>query len=210
MRTDSKQLSDDEIEIKIQSNEVIVTTGYSEKETGFGSDYLGSGEKEIVIDVSSLDLALKEGDLKVRLVDQGKELVSLTTFIEKEGEINAEKVVYNKSLNIPSQSPTQELENNNETFTLPLEALELTSEEKAILSNEFGNFSVETKEAILKNGFIVIKYELGGYWVEYSYDSSLDNETLNSFIEADKTKWLKDIAIVISQGKEPEKILTGF
>ena len=192
VKTDTKQLSDDEIDLEIKGNEIIVTTTYTEKESGFGNEYLGQKEKEIVIDLSKLDLILAEGDLKASIVDQGQELLSVKTTIE-EGEVVAEQI---QTQNNSNSTKVLEIE-ENETF-VPLETSELTLEERTILENEFGNFSLEAKESVLKNGFIVIRYELGKYWVEYSYDADLSNETLASFMEADKIKWLKDVAKTIA------------
>ena len=219
VKTDSKQLSDDDARLEIQGNEVTVTTSYSEDDSGFGKDYLGSDKKEIVIDISKLDLNLTEGNLKVSLVDQGQELMSLTTPIEGEGEIVAEDFAEETNpeqlptLNVTNQAP--ELEVNatfnitNSTFIPPSE-IELTEEEKSTLITEFGNISVEAKEATLKNGFITIRYELGDYWVEHSYDANLNNETLDLFMEADRVKWLKDIAKKLSQEEENRKNLEDF
>ena len=208
VKTGSKQLNDNDVELKIEGGEAIVTTSYSEDDSGFGSDYLGTDKKELTIDLSKLNLVFEEGDLKVSIVDQGQELMFLTTTAQEEGEIVAEKIIpETEKSSITNQTEESE---TNVTFIPPLEILELTPEERSVLTNEFGNFSVEAKEAMLKNGFITIRHELGNYWVEHSYDASLGNETLGLFMEHDKVKWLKDIARALSQEEEPEKNLEEF
>jgi tRNA(His) 5'-end guanylyltransferase len=80
----------------------------------------------------------------------------------------------------------------------------LTDEEKAILIQEFGDVNIEVTEAKSKNGFIVVRYEIGDYWAEYSYDENLGEE-LEFFMEQDRIKWLKDIVNKISEVEEPEE-----
>jgi len=71
---------------------------------------------------------------------------------------------------------------------------QLTEQEKGILNQEFGNYSIQTTKSELFNGRYVIGYQLGDYNIEYSYDSNLSSETLKTQIENDKIKWLRDIA----------------
>ncbi len=210
VKTDSTQLDDSEINLQINGNEVTVTTSYSEKESGFGSGYVGSGKKDIMIDISSLGIVLTPGDLNVHIVDQGQNLVSLTAYIKEEGVVSTSP--------IPApivEEPVIPLEKNltileNVTANVSVAPLELTAEERAVLTKEFGNLSVEVKEATSKNGFIIVRYVIGDYWVENSYDEKLNNETLKTFMDADRTKWLKDIAESLSAKEIPEKNLTGF
>ena len=82
---------------------------------------------------------------------------------------------------------------------------DLTDSERAILLDEFGNLSVEVTEAKAKNGFIVVRYELGDYWVEYSYNEDLDEADLEFFMERDRVKWLKDLANKFSTEEELEE-----
>ena len=214
VKTDSKQLDDDQIILITNGNEITVTTDYSEKETGFGSDYSGSGGKEITIDVSNLGLVLTPGDLKISVVDQGQEIISLTTLIKDEGTVSATEIVETPSKPEQTTTPTEQqtLPSVNVTPNLPdiNPNIELTSEERAVLTKEFGNLSVQVAEAKSKNGFVIIRYELGDYWVEHSYDEKLSNETLNSYMERDRIKWLKDIASNLLSQEVPEKNLNEF
>src|SRR3989344_1608020 len=69
VRTESKKISDDNVNIKIDVSNAIVTTSYFEKESGFGEEYLGDNEKEISIDITKLNFTPKEGGLSIRLVN---------------------------------------------------------------------------------------------------------------------------------------------
>ena len=206
VRTDFEQLSDGWIFLTIEGNEVIVNTDYSEFEKGFGEEYLGGVGKELVIDLSELGLVLEPGDLKVSLVNNQEEIVSLTTTLD-EGDVDASEII--------SEEPAQEPIDGEQTPpqpkpTITITSINLTDLERAVLIEEFGNAALEVKEAKLKKGFIVVRYELGTYWVEHSYREELDNATLESFMERDRIKWLKDIAKRLSEEEEPEIELEGF
>jgi hypothetical protein len=196
VKTDFKQLDDNQITLKTEGNEVTVTTDYTEKEKGFGSDYKGSGSKEITIDVSDLNLVLTEGNLKVSIVNQGQELISVETLIKNEGDVTATEIVKEQPVN--EQLPVNVINSS-------IVSAELTSEEKAVLTKEFGSLSVQVGDAKLKNGFIVVRYVFGNRWIENSYSSELSNATLYSSMELDKVKWLKDIAKSLSPEKVPEE-----
>ena len=204
-------------------NGITITTSYSEIEEGFGENYLSDEYKEKIIDLSKLELNLESGNLKLSILDPQAEieLLSLNTVLGEEQpseeipqEISSEPE--ESSLPIPSES--QEIEDIEETLDeieriviVPSLILDLTTEERNILIEKFGNnFSVIITEAIEKNEWITIRHELGNYWAENSYIYNLDKETLNSFIERDRIKWLKDIAFSLSQQANSEKNLNEF
>jgi hypothetical protein len=90
--------------------------------------------------------------------------------------------------------------NNNSKLKIVKENLpDLTEEEKNILSQKLGNFSIETVKSELFNGRYVLGYRFGDFTIEYSYDSDLSKQNLDSQIEYDKIKWLKDISEKLSQ-----------
>ena len=207
--TDSKQLSDSNVNLEVKGSEVIVTTEYYETESGFGKDYLGNSSKDILVDISKLGLILNPGDLKVSLVDSGQEILSLSTILEQ-GKVSANKTIEQPVPEIKENISAIEInQTTTETIFLP-EVFELTEAERAVLTKAFGNASVEVKEAVEKRRFIIIRYELGNYWIENSYSSNLSSDTLKSFMERDKIKWLKDIAKSLSQTEEPGKELQEF
>ena len=200
VRTDSEQLSDNEVELRIIDNKVIVTTDYSEIEEGFGEEYLGEITKDLVVDLSELGLVLEPGNLKVSLINNQEEIVSLTTTLG-EGKVDASEIISEE----PAQEPIQE---SISITTITSE--NLTDLERAVLIEEFGDAVLKMKEAKSKNGFIIVRYELGSYWVEHSYGEELDNATLESFMEGDRIKWLKDIAKKLSEETQTEEQVEGF
>jgi len=208
----TKQLADKDVTISTEGNKIIVTTQYTEDEIGFGDDYIGEKTKKIDIDLNSLNLTLQPGALVVSVIYHSEELVSLRTTIN-----DSDKSISDKAAIIPettkqeqnlAQTPENTVNNEingTEKNIIPLQKLELTSEEKNALMEKFGNISLVIKTAKEKNGFIIVRYELGNFWIEYSYSSELDNETLKTFMEADKIKWLKDLAQNLLQPKELER-----
>ena len=117
-------------------------------------------------------------DDTIKIVYQGNNIVISTNYSEN------------------VKSNTSELNVTSEPVNFNVEPL--NDNEQEILNKEFGNFSVQTTKSELFNGRYIIRYQLGDYNIEYSYDSSLNNETLRSQIENDKTKWLRDIANKLS------------
>ncbi len=199
VKTNSKQLSDHDVELKIESGEVFVTTNYSEIEKGFGEDYLGSKSKEIIIDISSLDLILEQGNLEISFIDSNQEIISLSTLLI-EGEIDANETISELTPEIPETNYGIETE-----IYVPEVIIGLTEQERAVLIEKFGD-SLKVKEAPPKRGFIKIRYEFSSeYWVEFNYDSNLNKETLELFMDRDRTEWLIDIVKSLSEEPETEE-----
>lgn len=95
----------------------------------------------------------------------------------------------NYSESIPSNATSEKINFNIEP---------LNDQEKEILNKEFGNVSIQTTKSELFNGRYIVGYQLGDYNIEYSYDPNLNNETLKSQVEIDKTKWLRDLVNKLS------------
>jgi hypothetical protein len=136
-------------------------------------------------------LILEPGELEVKLNYNQIEIISLTTLLE-EGDV------------VASEAP-EEIEEIQTETNLTIISDDLSEEERAILIREFGDISLEVREATSKKGFIIVRYELGDYWVEHSYSEELDQATLESFMERDRVKWLKDIVRRLSEQEEPEE-----
>jgi len=195
--TASEQLSEDDVSLTTEGTLVSVSTSYSEKEEGFGSSYSGEKIKALAINLNDLNLLLEKGELKIGIFYEGEEIASLETTI-------GGGTVSNESQTIAPSAPQIPETITNETFKEPETAAvipvinyttELTAEERTVLEKEFGNISLEVKEEKTKNGFIIIRYELReDTWVNYSYSSDLDSNTLNSFMQQDRIKWLRDLA----------------
>lgn len=220
VETDFGKLSDDMIELNIEENKAIITTSYSEIKYGFGEDYLGNEQKEILIDLSGFDMIFEQGELKVSLVYNAEELISMITFLET-GEVITETPVSEEPEEeiVPEeiQNITPIIENRTEVNlttepNVTVETVEaiLTDEEKAILTGEFGNVSVEITEAKIKKNKIIIRYEIRDYWFEASYDASLSQEDFEAQREADKIKWLKDIVKSLTEQATTSQEVPGL
>ncbi|GIU68268.1 MAG: hypothetical protein KatS3mg001_118 [Candidatus Pacearchaeota archaeon] len=201
VRTDSKILDDNEIKISLEKNNAVVSTNYFETEKGFGKDYLGNKTKNIEIDLSKLSLFLEPGSLKISLKSNNTELIYLTTTLEQ-GSLKL-----NETANQTSKTEKQQEESSltkeetsltnlttNTNFTILNSTNELTAEEKEILEREFGSTKVQIKEAREINNRLILRYEIGNQWIEFSYDKNIDNETLQKLISKDTNLWLKDLA----------------
>ncbi len=101
--------------------------------------------------------------------------------------------------NIQNQTQTNISQTNSTQAIINFDVAPLTSDEEKILENQFGNYSIETTKSELFNGKYILGYQLGDYNIEYSYDPSINNETLKTQIENDKIKWLRDIVNQISK-----------
>ncbi len=194
--------SSQDVELDIDNGVATVTTSYSEEEEGFGEDYLGDGGKVLDIDLSELDLLFWEEELKISLVYGEEEIISLLTQL---GETEEEETIEEESEDetFEEENESLEIEQNitsNETEQIIEEvAFALTDGEREILVEKFGEVSVEITKAELVNGRIVLRYELGDYWFEPSYDSELSEEDLKLQMESDEINWLKDMANTLSQ-----------
>tara|TARA_Y100000310_G_scaffold332386_1_gene407862 strand:- start:5975 stop:7375 length:1401 start_codon:yes stop_codon:yes gene_type:complete len=191
VKTDSEELSNNEIDLDVKGNKVIVTTTYSKTEQGFGENYLGNNaRKTLAIDLSKLNFTAEPGELKVGLVYENEEIISLSTLLV-EGEISVEN----------------ETEINLSTTNI---ANRLTEEEREILVNEFGNVSLEITKAEKTSQGIIVRFEIKDFWVEHSYDSEISDEKLEEQINKDKTNFLKDLARKFSKQEIQKQEIEGL
>jgi len=209
-----EEIKESLLSLTIEDNKIIVTTDYLEIKEGYGKDYFGDNEERVSLDLSALNLFLEEGDLTVKLVYGEEEIVKLSTVLNAGKEISEEVIIeeeeseLGEELNetiIESNSTLVEINqtsNESTNFLFKDVGDSLTSKDKDILVSEFGNISLETIKSELVNGRIILEYKIGEYSVEYSYDSYLDNETLNIQMEKDRIKFLKDIASSIYVEKD--------
>ncbi len=223
VKTGEKQLEDSDVQIEINENEFIVSTSYSEKEKGFGEEYLGEKEMDITIELGNLGLLLEQGNLRIAIIYNDKEIASMETIVGQ-AEISAEETIETSSENSEQDQETNQNQAQQTTIgqpepaevnTAPNETSEnisitifetnLTKAEREVLIEKFGNFSLDVSKAKEKNGFIIVRHGLGDFWIEYSYSSDISNEALNYFIETDKIKFLKGIAQSFLQPEETEK-----
>lgn len=229
------ELADDDItDISVINNHVIVTTEYSEDILGFGEDYLGDGAEIISIDLSQLGVALSGDVVSVRLVYEDTDLVSVSTSLgEEETEVPDEELVANESeeevspeINVTNQTEistnisnqtiiNQTLENiteiSNATQEVVVIAEEvLTSSEREVLEDKFGEVVVKVTNAKKVNDRIKVNFAIGSYSVDHSYSDSLTSEELVEWMERDRIRFLKDIADVLSAEKSSSKDVEGI
>jgi hypothetical protein len=103
------------------------------------------------------------------------------------------------------KADSEEIKNNNTLIITGENNPVLNSEEENVLAEHFGNYSIQTIKSELFNNRYILGYKLGEFTIEYSYDSSISNESLKMQTEKDKIKWLKDISGKLT---EKEKVHT--
>jgi hypothetical protein len=181
VKVGSTKLSEDVLNLDVSNGVVSVTTEYFEVEQGFGEKFLAGEGESLDIDLSALGLVFGQGDLKVSLIYGEEEIVSLTVFLE-EGIIESEE----------APEVLEEVEANVTEENVSIESKNLTEIQIGALVEEFGEVSVKTTKSELVGDRLVVRYELGQYWVEYSYD--YDDVNLESLVEAERVAWLSDLA----------------
>ncbi len=188
VRTDTKELSVSDLQVFIQENSVIIKTNYYEETHGFGKNYIGKNMENININLSALNLSFKDKSLGIKLVHGDKEIKSFKV---------------NLGDSFLESSDNETMEDANELI------YSLTDSEKKILSDEFGNESINQNAREYKD-WIIVSLKLGSYEVEYSYNKDLSRADLNSLIEKDKINWLRDISNEITKEETPSFKLDEF
>ncbi len=227
--TETENLSDDEITLKIDKKKngkktAMITTKYVLTEKGFGEEYLSKKQtKSFSINLSSLDLVLEPGELNIKLSYGDEEIVSYKTQL-KEGVIEGNNLTEENVTDEIDLNETEEIEINetnmtglNETnvtlnitnVSLQIEPISLTDSELEILVEEFGNATIGQTARAYKQ-WIIVKYSLRDYEIEYSYYANLSESVLNSLMENDKNNWLKDIANEISKESSSSTSLSNL
>ena len=120
--------SSKDIEFKIKGNSLIVTTDYSEVESGFGEDFLGELELELKINLTELNLVASEGNLEVVVLYDEMEIVSAVEKISVFEEVEVEE---NETVIVPENNITIV----NET---------IVPENNVTVVNGTSNFTIET------------------------------------------------------------------
>lgn len=206
VKTNSKELSNGEIDLNIEGNKVIVTTTYSKTEKGFGQDYVGNNTKKILfINLSKLNFIPKQGDLKISLVYGNETIVSLKTSLV-EGKISTENKTIKTEVNLTNITLVNVTESNmsivnitENNITIIKVSSNLTKAERDVLVNEFGNVSVEITKAEKTPQGTIVRFEINNFWVEHSYDSEISDEKLKKQVKEDRIKFLKDLSKKFSQ-----------
>ena len=190
--------SSKDVEMSIKENDIVVTTDYVEYEEGFGEEYVGADyADELVVDLSKLNFIANKPEMAVSLVYGSEEIISLTVDLD-EGLVSKKEIKKQNNETVLKKDLANETVLNESIIKVLPGAL--SDEEKQVLINKFGNVSMEMTKAEVFNERLILKYELGSLWIEYSYDyPGKINEKLASQIEEDKIKWLRDLADRFSQ-----------
>ena len=213
--------SEHEINLNIEGGEAVISTDYSETEIGFGKEFLGNEKREIIIDLSSLKIPAESGVIAMSLAYNGIIIASVADTLSVESPI-----VKNESerpeLNIPESNITTETNlTSNETLVLENETnatiyaenisdYALTDEERAVLKLKTGADSVYITKSEIINGRLVIRFEIGEYWLENSYNADSDKEKLDSEISLDRARWIKLLAEKLSETEEENEIIKEY
>ena len=208
VKTDSKQLSDNDINLEFTEDKAILTTDYAESLEGFGQDYLTETTgKQIRIDLNNLGLEAEPGELDVSLIYGADTIINVKTTLV----IGETAEVENKTILVQNATSNETINYINSTIERLFLSDVLSEDERKILIDKFGEESVNTTKAELFNDRLIVKHEIGDYWIEYSYDykDKEISDVLEQEIERDMIRWLKDIARQLTKQKaEAEKIET--
>ncbi len=198
VKTDSNKLPDKTIILKFEEGKVVVEVEYVKVSEGFGENYLGDKEKVLSLAIPS-EINLSQG-YNVKLVYSAEQNLEIQT------QENNEIIISNQeSLNESFE------EQNTSNLTLEIDLVNteaLTPQEKEFLKTTLGDIAIQTTKSELSNGRYVIGYVFGDYTIEYSYDASLDENLLDSQIEKDRVKWLKDIYNSLIEEEQASKEVT--
>jgi len=129
--------------------------------------------------------------LIVKLVYNGTEIISSSLNLEQAGvEVTS------------TANATAEPEKIREIKIENIEDFILTENEKSILINETGTDEAKITKAEAGNNRLTVKYEIGKYWLEYSYNyPNQITDNLKSQIDLDKAKFAKKLAVRFIEGK---------
>jgi hypothetical protein len=185
--------SEHDVDLSVVDGKLVVTTDYSESIEGFGNEYIGEENYNLEIDLSSLGLENEEGELKIYVKYGDEEIASTSTQLSNViPEVSEEVIDVNETLEDLNES----LEEWNETFvnvteSVNLSKYDLSQEELFILTSKTGAKEVLITKSEIVNEKLIIRFEIGNYWIEKSYDPYSE---LDDLIELDRVKWVKNLA----------------
>ena len=197
-----QKINDSYIQLEKEGEIVKIKTSYYNSTTGFGSNYIQDQLVSFPIDLTKLNISLEKGDLEIKLVYGDTEIESIKTKLDENATIGiVEKPIKEENVSL---TPEQ-------NATVPEEAKlqKLTTNEKATLLENFGNTTIK-QEAKNYRDWIIVKFTLGSYQIEHSYQTTLDSTELEYYIERDKINWLKDIAYTLEESTSASTPLTNY
>ncbi len=200
--TENQQLDDSYIKLEQTGNKVTITTSYYTSTEGFGANYLKDQLVSFPIDLTNLNLSLQKGNLDVRLVYGDVEIDSTSMKLGENVTIGVkEKPIAEENVSL---TPEQ-----NATIPEESKLQKLTTTEKSTLLAYFGNATIK-QEAKDYRDWVIVKFTLETYQVEYSYQASLNSTTMDYYIERDKINWLKDIAYTLQESSSASTPLVNY
>lgn len=200
------------VDLSIDGKTVTVTTEYGGE--GFGKDYLGEDSYDFSVDLSKLDIKAEEGDLKISLVYDSQEITSVSSSISIEGSgetttstNTTQSNTTSSNITISNQTLTNETILNQTTnitiIKTNISDYALTDDELATLKLKTSSGIVSITKSEIINNRLVIRFQTGDYWLENSYDASMNKDDLDYQISLDRVKWIKFLAQTLGQS-EPE------
>jgi len=227
--------SDQSVDLKISGKKARVTTDFGGE--GFGKNYLGEESYGLVIDLSSLEIKAEEGDLKIYLTYNGQEITSVSNTLSVESseqpttstDVSASNVTETIGTNISETNVSltnQTLSNvtitNQTNATLTNQTVNatrvkantgdyaLSDEELSVLKSKTGSGTVSITKSEVANGRLIIRFQVGDYWLENSYDSSMSKEDLDYQINLDRVKWVKHLAQNLGQSESKSETAESY
>jgi hypothetical protein len=198
------------VSLSVDKGVVTITTAYSESQNGFGQDYLSSNNYLLNIDLSSLNIPAKQGQMVVSVLFDNKEILSVSNEISVESNneiINNETILINETFNLTLSNFSQNITINATKVNKNLGDYALTNEELFTLKSKTGENSVNLVKSEIVNERLIVKFQIGSYWIENSYNYNGNIDALKDQIELDRAKWVKSLAEKLSQnGETPQAV----
>ncbi len=211
VQTEEKELEKKILNVQIENGKAIITTNYSEIEEGFGEEFLGE-EITLSIDLKELNISLEEGEFIAKITYNNQEIYSLEEEISSEDIIEEPSEETNitepiENLTEPRLNETNITENltqENITYDLSFEKINLTEGEKEIIKNNVNFPLVQTKVNEYKDKYSVF-FTIDEYTMEHHYNNDLNETKLKEQIDRDRIIWLKDLVKKFSEEKTIEE-----
>lgn len=197
-----------DVTLVVEGGVVKITTNYYEEMEGFGEEFLGDYSYHLKVDISALNLKAKDGKMSVTLIYGDSEITSVSTMLD----VSEPK----KSVKSGEESKIREdLENASvKNITIIPEKLsdyDLTDDEMVVLKTKTGDSEAKVTESKIFDGRLIVKFEIGRYWLENSYDyDEENNNVIAEQIAIDRAKWLKQLAQVLSEPKKQAVNVENF
>jgi hypothetical protein len=209
--------SNENVNLDVSDQKAIVTTDYSEIVEGFGENYLGSEEYNLNIDLDSLDIGAEEGNLKIVISYLGEEISSIETELSvgTQSVVSEEEkeVVLEENFTLSNETINDTLRNEtvteiNKTAKFDLSDYELSDGDLFLIQSKIGADKVSVTKSEIVGDRLVVKFELGDYWLETSFNQ--DSENLDFQVEKERVKWVKNVANSLRETKESNNQIENY